>query len=70
MRNQILACKQCGIEFEITLEQELRYAERGFDLPERCPDCRKKKTREPAPSGRKRHPDKKKHYRLKYMVSP
>jgi hypothetical protein len=70
MKNQILVCKQCGSEFELTAQQERTYAERGFDLPERCADCRKKKTREPALSGRTKHPGKKKHYRIKYMVSP
>ncbi len=70
MKNIILDCKQCGNEFELTAEQKRRYTERGFDLPERCEDCRRRKTKEPTLSDRKKHPDKKKHYRLKYMVSP
>ena len=70
MKAQIFFCKQCGKEFELTPEQELKYAERGFDLPERCEDCRKRKTKEAGHYGKKKHPDKKKHYRMKYTVYP
>jgi len=70
MSSPVLVCKQCGSEFELTFQQELKYEARGFDLPERCAVCRKRKTRVPAQPGSNKHRDKKKHYRLKYMVSP
>lgn len=36
-------CKDCGTKFVITEENKKWYEEKGFQLPERCPECRKKR---------------------------
>ena len=40
-----ITCFQCATEFEFTVDEQLRYQNRNFDEPRRCPDCRKKKLR-------------------------
>jgi hypothetical protein len=36
-------CKDCGAEFVITEENKKWYEDKGFQLPERCADCRAKR---------------------------
>lgn len=62
-----LACVQCDAAFEVSARDMERHESMGFDLPRRCPQCRKHKIRmaEEVLSGRKGR-DKKKHYRIKY----
>jgi hypothetical protein len=62
-----MECVQCDAEFTMSEQEIERYEEMGFDLPRRCPQCRKHKIRmsEDVPAGRKSR-DKKKFYRIKY----
>lgn len=39
-------CKDCGAEFEISPGEQRFYAEREWDLPKRCKDCREKRKKE------------------------
>ena len=34
-------CKDCGVSFDITAEEQEWYKKKNFQLPERCPNCRK-----------------------------
>lgn len=43
MADLIKKCKDCGTEFTITAGQSQWYVDKGFQLPERCEDCRKKR---------------------------
>jgi len=66
MENLILACIQCQENFEFTIDEQEKFEQRGFDLPRRCPQCRKHKSRDiehPEPRNPK---NKKKHYRQKF----
>ena len=38
-------CMQCGNQFTITSDERERLLSKGFDLPKRCPVCRKNKNR-------------------------
>ena len=40
-----LICAQCGNEFLFASEEREKYLSRGFDLPLRCPACRKHRSR-------------------------
>jgi len=64
MAELTIVCIQCDREFELDTEQQEYFHSRGFDLPKRCPECRKHKSKNNRTS---RHSeDKKKHFRLKY----
>jgi uncharacterized protein with PIN domain len=43
MENKTITCIQCEMEFEFTIDDQLRYKKMNFDEPRRCPDCRKNK---------------------------
>ena len=43
MADIIKKCKDCGSEFTITEDNKKWYEEKGFQLPVRCADCRKKR---------------------------
>jgi len=63
----IITCVQCEADFEFTDNEQEKFRQRGFDIPLRCPQCRKKKCRkEGERSEIRKIRDKKKHYRLKY----
>ena len=34
-------CRACGKTFEMSKEELAWYHEKGFDIPKRCPECRK-----------------------------
>lgn len=34
-------CKDCGVSFDITAEEQEWYKQKNFPLPERCPNCRR-----------------------------
>lgn len=57
-------CIQCGSTFELSEIEIKRFDAKGFDLPRRCPDCRRHKSKE-AGSFQK-HPNRKRDYRIKY----
>ena len=44
MKRMIIDCVQCGNEFELSPVEVDHYVSKGFDLPKRCSDCRKKKS--------------------------
>ena len=66
MTVETLSCIQCGREFDFSPEDQQRYAHRGFDLPRRCPACRKHKARGASDDFERRRGVKKRDYRLKY----
>lgn len=39
----LVECRECGSGFTLSPEEQSWYAEKGFDLPARCPACRKKR---------------------------
>lgn len=43
MADLVKKCKDCGKEFTITEDNQKWYEEKGFNLPERCVPCRKKR---------------------------
>lgn len=61
-----LVCIQCGNEFELSRLNLSKLAARGFDLPKRCPDCRRHKAQHLVDENPRRRRDKKKHYHQKY----
>jgi DNA-directed RNA polymerase subunit RPC12/RpoP len=44
MADKTLKCKDCGVDFVFTENEQAFYKEKGFENdPVRCPDCRKAK---------------------------
>jgi CxxC-x17-CxxC domain-containing protein len=43
METKQLTCQDCGNAFEFTAEEQQFFAEKGFQEPKRCPNCRKAK---------------------------
>ena len=41
-----IVCKDCGKEFTVDEKEQEWYKEKGFELPKRCLDCRKKRKAE------------------------
>jgi hypothetical protein len=41
-----LTCKDCKVEFVFEAGEQRFYEQRGYSIPIRCPDCRKKKKAE------------------------
>jgi hypothetical protein len=63
---ETIVCIQCGDEFEVSGINREKLSDRGFDLPKRCPDCRRKKSKFAVDESNQRRRDKKKHYHQKY----
>ncbi|MDY6838400.1 MAG: zinc-ribbon domain containing protein [Thermodesulfobacteriota bacterium] len=40
-----LNCVQCGTEFVFSGQERERFMAKGFGVPKRCPECRKKKAK-------------------------
>ena len=69
MNDQTLYCVQCDGPFEFSFKDQVRFNQRGFDPPRRCPVCRQHKMRmdemnerrdvrrRPRPRRRPRHHD-------------
>ena len=36
-----IECTDCGVTFEVSVEEQEWYKDKGFELPKRCPRCRK-----------------------------
>jgi hypothetical protein len=64
--SEAIECVQCGKEFELSEKDLDQLAARGFDIPKRCPDCRRNKSRYATDDSHRRRRDKKKHYHNKY----
>ena len=47
MSDRIILCMQCEKPFVITAQEHARLRGRGFDIPKRCPECRRHKFRLP-----------------------
>ena len=45
MKDKTIACIQCEKLFVFTVAEQKRFLRLGFDIPKRCPDCRKKKSK-------------------------
>lgn len=43
MDSKTLTCQDCGQSFEFTAEEQQFFAEKGFQDPKRCPNCRRQK---------------------------
>ena len=43
MMDKKITCIQCEREFELSIDEQLRFKKMNFDTPKRCPECRKKK---------------------------
>lgn len=46
MNDSLLTCLQCGNQFIIKADEREKLEARGFDLPKRCPECRRHKNRD------------------------
>lgn len=44
METKVIECIQCAAEFEFSVQDQRRYAQKGYDEPLRCPECRKRKS--------------------------
>ena len=44
-KDKVLVCKDCGKEFLFTEGEQEFYAEKGFNEPQRCKECRQIKKR-------------------------
>lgn len=62
-----LQCVQCDAEFTISEEDLERYHQMGFDLPQRCPACRRHKRKDTVAPQSSRHNQKKRDYQRKYV---
>ena len=40
MQDKTLTCSDCGQEFTFTASEQEFFAQKGFNTPSRCPDCR------------------------------
>ena len=45
VKDKSITCIQCENSFFLTAADQERLFERGFGIPKRCPDCRKKKAK-------------------------
>jgi hypothetical protein len=45
MKDMTLRCVQCGTEFLFSGQERERCTAKGFGVPKRCPECRKKKAK-------------------------
>ena len=68
MDNTTITCIQCDTDFEFSEMEQERYERMGFDQPRRCPVCRKHKSGDSNFPEKRRHKNKKKHFRMKYEI--
>ena len=45
MESEWIACIECDDEFEFSVADKIRYERKGFEPPQRCPACRRHKTK-------------------------
>lgn len=36
-----IQCKDCGVTFDVSAEEQKWYEQKGFELPKRCHRCRR-----------------------------
>jgi ssDNA-binding Zn-finger/Zn-ribbon topoisomerase 1 len=68
MKDSPLLCVQCEESFDLTAAEWGRYERMGFDLPKRCPSCRRRKHKSPMEQPRQRQ-HKKRDYHRKYETA-
>ena len=61
MKDQIRTCIQCESEFIVTAAEQERLLTKGFDIPKRCPACRKNKMKSPKETDNRSQRDKRRH---------
>ncbi|MBC8392020.1 MAG: zinc-ribbon domain containing protein [Deltaproteobacteria bacterium] len=66
MEDMVIICIQCENEFRFSIEEKQKFQLLGFDEPQRCPGCRKNKSKTIYLPENRRVKDKKRHYRQKY----
>jgi hypothetical protein len=66
MENMIITCIQCEEDFEFTGDEQKKFEKRGFDIPLRCPQCRKHKFRDVEDQEHRRPKNKKKNHRQNF----
>jgi hypothetical protein len=59
MKDKTIECIQCGDAFVFTVSEQKRFLSHGFNIPKRCTECRKKKTKDMETGNGWRSPDKK-----------
>ena len=45
MESEWIICVQCDDEFEFNVVDQISYQRKGFEPPQRCPACRKHKSK-------------------------
>ena len=45
MKTEVITCIQCEKPFNFSESERQFFESKGFDIPKRCPDCRKKKNK-------------------------
>ena len=63
MTDRMILCAQCEKPFPVTDTEAEQLQSRGFDLPRRCPECRRKKWKAANDSGGGRGEDRRKRHR-------
>ena len=67
MEDLTMVCIQCEEEFEFSVLEQKKYEERGYDIPKRCPSCRKHKSRNQDSAEDRRHSNRKRGSLSKHM---
>jgi len=67
MENITMVCIQCEKEFEFNVSEQEKYEDRGYDMPKRCPSCRKHKNRNLDQAENRRHSNRKRGALSKHM---
>ena len=65
MEDMVITCIQCENEFRFSIEAQQKFQLLGFDEPQRCPDCRKNKSKTIYLPEKRRFKDKKRQHRQK-----
>jgi hypothetical protein len=60
---------QCGKSFVFTMAEQARCEAKGFDVPRRCPDCRRKKEKTESEGGGWKDKGRKRHSRRRNNTS-
>lgn len=63
MADRIIVCAQCEKPFRVTEAEMALLESKGFSLPRRCPECRRKKWKAANESGENRFEEKKKKHK-------
>lgn len=67
MADRIILCAQCEKPFRVTEAEMALLESKGFSLPRRCPECRRKKWKAANETGESRFEEKKKRPRWKSL---